>query len=154
MKIRGISAAFMAALVLSVSLSSVACYLSCAFSQLASNCDAQSTTIHMARLAEPMQMEGMDNAHCKHQPGLPQIELKTIHASSSMDLCQHQACAKPATLSFQQIRPTAPQSGEAVLTVVAHLQPDDTFVPVHHSHSHSFPLNLSALDPLLTSLRI
>jgi hypothetical protein len=153
-KVRGILAAFLAALVLTVSLSSVACDLSCAFSQLALNCDAQGTTIHTAWLAEPMHLEGMDHAHCKHQPRLGQIELKAIHTSFSMGSCQHQPCAKPATLSLQKIRPTAPQFAHAVLTVVAHLQPDDTFVMMHHFDSGSLPLNLSALDPLSTSLRI
>jgi hypothetical protein len=127
-RVRGILATFIAALVLSVSLSSAACDLSCAFSQLPSNCD-QTT-----RLAEPMQMpmqmEGMDHAHYAHQSKLGQIELPTIHASSSMDSCQHQPCAKPATLSLQKIIPTAPQLGHAVLTVVAHLQPDDCSSPI------------------------
>lgn len=154
MKVRGILAAFLAALVLTVSLSSVACDLSCAFSQLPSSCDSPRATIHAAQLAEPMQMEGMDHAHCKHQSKVGQIELATIHATLSMGSCQHQPCDKPATLSLPKIIPTAPQLVHAVLTVVAHLQPDVTFVAVHHSHSDSLTPNLSALDPLLISLRI
>jgi hypothetical protein len=148
----GTLAALMAALVLSASLSSTACDLSCAFNQLSSNCD------QTARLTEPMQapmqMEGMDHAHCKHQLGLGQIEIATIHAPFSMGSCKHQPCDKPATVSSQKISPTAPQLGHSVFTVVAHLQPDDPFIAMYRSNSDSFPMNLSALDPPSTSLRI
>lgn len=148
MRIRGTLAALVAALVLSVSLSSAACDLSCAFNQLPSKCD-QAT-----RLAEPMQVEGMDHSHYAHQSKLGQIEIATIRASSSMGLCQHQPCAKAATFSLQMIGPMAPQFAHAVLTVVAHLQADDTFVVMHYCDCDSFPLNMSALDPLSTNLRI
>jgi len=156
-RIKATLAALMAAMVLSVSLSSAACDLSCAFNQLHSNCDSPpSTTTQRTRLGEPlqmpMQMEGTDHAHHAHESKLDRIELATIHASS-MGLC-HQPCAKPATLSLHKIRPTAPQFAVAVLTVVAHLQPDDTFSRRRHFDSGSFPRNLSALDPLSTSLRI
>jgi len=139
----------MAALVLTVSLSSAACDLSCAFNKLPSNCD------QITRLAEPMQMpmqmEGMNHAHHAHQSRLAQMEL--LRASSSMGSCQQQPCAKPATHSAEKIRPPSPQFDHNVLTI-AHLHRVQTSVVVHHSESDSFALNLSALDPLSISLRI
>lgn len=139
----------MAALVLAVSLSSAARDLSCAFNKLPPNCDK--TTRLAEPMLMPMQMDGRDHAHHGHHSKLAQIEL--LRASSNMGSCPQQRCAKPATLSPEKIRPTVPQFNHTVLTI-AHLHLDHTFFVVHHSESDSFPLNLSALDPLSVSLRI
>jgi hypothetical protein len=153
-RIPGILATFIAAVVLSVAQFSAACDLSCAFNQLISSCDRPTQLAGQMQMPMPIHTEGMDHAHYAQQSKLGQIELATIHASWSIGLCQHQPCAQPATLSLQKTGPMAPQFAHAVLTVVAHLQPDDTFVMMHQFDSGSFPRNPSALDPLSTSLRI
>lgn len=48
----------------------------------------------------------------------------------------------------------AHQLEHAVLTVVAHLPRNNTFLMMHHLDGGSFPLNLPALDPLSTRLRV
>lgn len=155
MKTSGILAVLLAALVLSVSLSSAACDVSCAFSQLVSNCDhaTQLADQMPMQMAMPMQMEGMEHAHYSHQ-SKPGQELATIQASSNMGSCPHQPCDKPAVLSLQKIRPMAHQLEHAVLTVVAHLPRNNTFLMMHHLDGGSFSLNLPALDPLSTRLRV
>jgi hypothetical protein len=149
-RLRESLATLMAALAIAVSLASASCDLSCAFNQFPSDCD-QTT-----RLAVPMEMpmKGMVHADGAHQSKLGQTDLATIHVSSGMGSCPHQPCDKPTTLSLQKSFPTSPQLDHAVLAVLAYLQWDDTFVSTHHTYSASPPLNLSALDPLFTSLKI
>ena len=154
MRIRGISATFLAALLVSASLFSSACDLSCAFSQLPPNCGWQVATTPADRLAGPMRMEGMNHTHCAHEPKPGRMQLATIRASSGMGLCQHQPCDKPASNSLQRIVPTAPQVAHAVLTGIAPLQPGDSPVVIRNFNGGHFSPNLSALNPLSTTLRI
>jgi hypothetical protein len=150
-RVRTVLAALIASLVLAVSVYSVSCDLSCVLSQLSSSCG------HENRLAEPMQMpmqmEGMTHSHHARQSELGQLELETILVSSNMSSCPHHPCDKPAT-SVQTISSATPRSAHAILVVIANLQLGSTLVAVSHPHRLHLRTNLSALDPLSTSLRV
>ena len=140
MAVRQTLAAFVAVLVLSLSLSSAVCDASCAFvfSQLQTN---QSTQ---------MSMEAMDQVHCQHETAAGQTEQPTIQSSSS---CQHHhPCVDPEKQSVQKLRPASPQATVAVLTVVAHVQRQNAFGVTQRSRIDNFTFTLPNRPS--TSLRI
>jgi hypothetical protein len=133
-------AAFVAMLVLALSLSSSVCDASCAFafSQPQTNQPTQ------------MPMEAMDQAHCQHETVVGQTEQSTIQSSSSCH--HHRRCVDPEKQSVQKLRPTSPQVTDAALTVVAHLQRQDAFVMTQHSRIDNF--TFTPPDIPSSSLRI
>lgn len=138
MVIRRTLAAFVAVLVLSLSLSSAVCDASCAFNQPQAHNPAQTP------------MEAMDQAHCQHETTVGQIEQPNIQASSSCN--HHHPCVDPAKLSIQKVRPMSPKFSAAVLTVVAHAPRRDAFVVTRRSRIDTFASTL--LDTPSVSLRI
>ena len=138
MVLRRILAAFVAVLVLSLSLSSAVCDASCAFSQPQADKPAQRA------------MDAMDQAHCQHETAGGQTEQTTIQSSSSCH--QQRPCADPEKLSVQKLRPMSPQVIDSVLTVVAHLQRRDAVVVTQHSRIDDFTF-IPPYTPS-TSLRI
>jgi hypothetical protein len=148
MGIRGILSAFVAVLMLFVSVSATACDLSCAYNQRSSNCEPPST-----RIKSPIEMEGMPHAHDSHESNLDRDNMAT-YVSSSMGFCHSQPCAKAANLPLQKLRPTAPQSVLAVLFVFAQAPLDHPFDRDHHLGSRTVPGSPSAIERLSTSLRI
>ena len=154
MKLRGLSAGLIALSILAISVSSTACDLSCALSQLYSNCDH---TIHLAQpvqMSMPMQMGGMTHSHHAHMSELGQAEVEATLSSSNTSSCTHHPCEIAATASVQRISPPAPRLGHTSLAVIANLQPYSTHVFVHHFRNIRLRTNLSALDPLSTNLRV
>jgi hypothetical protein len=149
MRVRGTLSVFVAALVLFVSVSAAACDLSCAFNQLASNCEPPST-----RIKAPIEMEGMTHAHHSHDSKLGRDDTSTSYVSSSMGLCHSQPCAKAANLPLQKLRPTAPQPAHAVLIVFAQVPLEHPFAIDRHFGSCPVPGNPVAIDLRSTSLRI
>jgi hypothetical protein len=138
--VRQTLAAFVAVLVLSLSLSSAVCDASCAFafSQLQTN---QSTQ---------MSMQAMDQVHCQHETAAGQTEQPSIQSSS---FCQHHhPCVDPEKQSVQKLRPAAPQVAVAVLTVIAHVQRQNAFGVTPHSRIDNFTFTLPNTPS--TSLRI
>lgn len=140
MVVRQTLAAFVAVLVLSLSLTSAVCDASCAvaFSQLPTNQPTQMST------------EAMDQAHCQHETAVGKTEQPTIQSSSS---CQHHhPCVDPEKQSVQRLRPASPQVTIAVLTVIAHVQRQDAFAVTQHSPIDNFTFTLPNTPS--TSLRI
>jgi hypothetical protein len=151
---RGILAALVALLLLSVSAFSAACDLSCAFGAFSSHCDQANRTAGRMDMSMPMQMDGMNHADRPMQSEMAQTETPTIRVSSNMKPCQHQRCDKPATVIARRIAPADPQISHVLPAVVGNPDSVNVFAALHHPQPIRLGLNLSALDPLLTSLRI
>jgi hypothetical protein len=153
-KARGILSAFVALLLLAVSVFSAACDLSCAFSALSSHCDQADRPAGQMDMSMPMQMDSMNQADQPLQVELGQTETMAISVSSNMQSCQHQPCGKPATVSAQRTAPAAPRLSHVLPAVVGNLQSVNFIGAARHAQAIPLSLNLPALDPLSTSLRI
>jgi hypothetical protein len=151
---RGILSALVALLLMAVSVFSAACDLSCAFGALSSHCDQASRPAEQMDMSMPMRMDGMSQADRPLQMELGQTETTAISVSSNMRSCQHQPCDKPATVSAQRIIPAAPRLTRVLPVVAANPQSVNIFAAARHLQAIPLSRNLSAFDPLSTSLRI
>ena len=154
MRARGLLSALVALLVLSVSVSSAACDLSCAFSALSSHCDATNRPLEQMDMSRPMQMDGMDETHQPVQSELGPMEIPAVRALSHVTSCRHQHCDRSAITTVQKITTQAPRLAPAVVAGTENSFPNNIHETALHSPGIHLTINLSALDPLSTSLRI